>query len=108
MQLNQAEISRQSPFVYLLTGVVDFSTVPGLLLQTLDLLKTNNKPTGEKITVDMAKVTACNSAGLALILEMAKAAQTNSLGLHFKNLPDSLLVIARAYGVEEEIRDLLK
>ncbi len=60
------------------------------------------------ITTDLSKITDCNSAGLALLLEMVKHARLNNIVLHFENLPDTLLTIAKANGVESERRDLCK
>ena len=111
MQLSQAEITQQSQQEYLITGTVDFSTVPGLMVRAKGFLKSaGNKAAAQadagKISIDLSKITDCNSAGLALMLEMVKHARSNNIELHFENLPDTLLTIAKAYGVEEEIRDI--
>ena len=111
MQLSQAEITQQSQQEYLITGTVDFSTVPGLMVRAKDFFKSaGNKATAQadagKISIDLSKIIDCNSAGLALMLEMVKHARSNNIELHFENLPDTLLTIAKAYGVEEEIRDI--
>lgn len=113
MQLNQAEISQQNQQKYLISGVVDFSTVPDLMRRASGFLKshqtaiaaqpasgrsTNTKNTAT-ISVDMSQITACNSAGLALMLEMSEQARTKNITLHFENLPESLLTIAKAYGI---------
>lgn len=113
MQLNQAEITQKNQHKYLISGVVDFSTVPDLLRRATGFFKSHKisvhvKPgSGESagaknaatITVDMSQITSCNSAGLALMLEMTKQAGTNNIKLHFENLPESLLTIAKAYGI---------
>ena len=57
--------------------------------------------------MDLSKITVCNSAGLALILEMVRQARNHNIELHFKNWPVTLLTIAKAYGVDDEIRDLI-
>ncbi len=111
MQLSQAEITQQNQQKYLISGTVDFSTVPDLMKSAKSFLKSaGNSVTGqaasEKISIDLSKITDCNSAGLALMLEMVKHARSNNIELHFENLPDTLLTIAKAYGVEDEIRDI--
>ncbi len=118
MQSSQAEIKQQNQQLYCVTGTVDFSTVPALLQQTLvyfsaakkaakKAAKTASAAEGnDKITIDLASVSACNSAALALLLETVKQGQQNSIQVRFKNLPETLLSIARAYGVENEIREL--
>ncbi len=117
MQLSQAEITQQNPQKYLISGTVDFSTVPYLMQCAQSFFKAHKKllpgkSTTEKnaatITADLSQVTGCNSAGLALLLEMIKQARLNNIELHFEKLPDTLLTIAKAYGVESEIRDICK
>ena len=115
MQLNQAEITQQNPQKYLISGTVDFSTVPYLMQRVQDFFKAHKKQAAEEaavkgnaaiITTDLSQITDCNSAGLALLLEMVNHARSNNIELHFENLPDTLLTIAKAYGVESEIRDI--
>jgi phospholipid transport system transporter-binding protein len=111
VQLSQAEITQQSKQKYLISGAVDFSTVPDLMLAAKGFLTSaGNAGTAqaavERVSIDLSKITDCNSAGLALMLEMVKQARSNNIELHFENLPDTLLTIAKAYGVENEIRDI--
>ena len=113
MSLSQAEFVQQNQQEYSISGDVDFLTVPGLARQSLSFFKENfrvNKGTGKPvtITVDLSLITSSNSAGLALMLEMVKNAQQNNIELHFDNLPDTLQTIAKAYGVENEIRDICR
>ena len=117
MQLSQAEITQHSPQEYLISGTVDFSTVPYLMQRVQGFFKAHKKSAAKQsavegnattITTDLSQITECNSAGLALLLEMVKQARSNNIKLHFKNLPDTLLIIAKAYGVESEIRDICK
>ena len=109
MQLSQAEIVQQSQQKYLISGTVDFSTVPDLVRKSLSFFKSHkHSEATANTTVDLSQVTSCNSAGMALMLEMIKNARANNIALHFDNLPDALLTIAKAYGVEAEIRDICK
>ena len=108
MQLSQAEITQQNNQKYLISGVVDFMTTPELMLSAARLLISGAKAAEKKVLVDMSQVTDCNSAGLALMLEMEKQARASKIDLHFENIPDTLLTIAKAYGVENEIRDICK
>ena len=111
MQLSQAEITQQSKQKYLISGTVDFSTVPDLMQTAKGFLTSAGnavtaQAAAESVSIDLSKITDCNSAGLALMLEMVKQARSNNIELHFENLPDTLLTIAKAYGVENEIRDI--
>lgn len=107
MQLSQAEITQQNQQEYFISGTVDFSTVPDLMQRAAAFFKDYKQQSAPAaITVDMSQITTCDSTGLALILEMAKDARLKKIELHFKNLPEALLTIAKAYGVESEIRDI--
>ena len=118
MQQNQAEIVQQTQQKYLVSGVVDFSTLPELMKSASVIFQSLKKSAAANvnananaesgITVDLSKITACNSAGLALILDMAKQAGSENVKLHFEKVPETLLTIAKAYGVEDEIRDFYK
>ncbi len=110
MQLNQAEIIQQNQQKYLISGAVDFSTVPDLIQRVTYFFKSLNKSASANASgeagftiVDLSKITVCNSAGLALVLEMVKQARNHNITLHFENLPETLLTIAKAYGIEEQI-----
>ena len=113
MQLSQAEIKQLNPQQYLISGTVDFSTVPGLTQRVVDFFKSYKKSAvtqsaAEKVMIDLSAITDCNSAGLALLLEIDKQAHSKNIDVYFENLPDNLLTIAKAYGVESEIRDICK
>jgi len=106
VQLTRAEITQQNKQKYLISGPVNFSTVPDLMQRTTDFFKSYKSSSTEKVAIDMSQVTDCNSAGLALMLEVVKHARAKKIELHFESLPDNLLIIAKAYGVESEIREL--
>ena len=107
MQLSQAEITQQNQQKYLISGVVDFSTVPDLIKKVSVYLQAyKQSEQAAKIEIDLSKITSCNSAALALMLEMVRQACLKNITLLFKNLPEALLTIAKAYGVESEIRDI--
>lgn len=105
MQLSQAEITQQNQQQYLVTGTVDFSTAPELMRQAKSYFKAYQQAAAE-VKIDLSAIVACNSAGLALMLEIVKDAKANNIAVKFINLPDTLLTIAKAYGVESEIRDI--
>ncbi len=108
MQSSQADITQQNPQQYLVSGIVDFSTTPDLLRKSLVFFSALNASENRRITIDLSSVEECNSAALALILEVAKNAKQKNIDVHFESLPLSLLTIAKAYGVENEIRELCK
>lgn len=113
MQLSQAEIKQLDQQKYNISGTVDFSTVPGLIQRVIDLFKPYKKSAAtqsksHKLTFDLAPVTDCDSAGLAMMLEIFKQAHLRNIHVHFENMPATLLTIAKAYGIESEIRKICK
>jgi phospholipid transport system transporter-binding protein len=114
MLMSQAEITQQDQQKYLISGVVDFSTVPDLLRRASAFLVADNSSSGSRpsdrrhVIVDLSQVEESNSAALALILEIVKSARQKKIEVQFENLPQTILTIAKAYGLENEIRDLCK
>ena len=108
MHLSQADITQQDQKKYSITGVIDFSTVPSLMRKVAAIYKSGKQSSLTELDINLSQVTECNSAGLALILEMAKDARANNITLHLEKIPESLLSIAKAYGIESEIREFCK
>ncbi len=111
MQSTQVEITQQENKSYLISGVVDFSTVPEIMRHMEKVFKSNEsraKPVSvaQDMIIDMSQVAECNSAGLTLMIEIAKNARTCNITVHFKNIPVALQAIAKAYGVENEVRNM--
>ena len=108
MQINQAEIVQQTKQQYLVSGIVDFSTVPNLMRQASGLFSASKSSASSPIAIDLSQVKECNSAALALMLELVKSAQQKNIEVYFENLPATVLTIARAYGLEDEIREICR
>lgn len=89
--LARLEAGHKSWFV---VGDVNFSSVPVLLSQSKNLLKFCCD-----LTIDMGKVDHADSAGLALMLEWLDISRANGGSIHYKNVPESLLNIARVSNV---------
>ncbi len=105
MNSSQAEITQLNQQQYTISGVVDFDTAPDLVQRALNFFKAN-KSAESKVKIDLSKITECNSAGLAVMFEMAKHAQMKNIELQFEKLPETLLTIAKAYGVEAEVKSI--
>ncbi|MCW9012656.1 MAG: STAS domain-containing protein [Gammaproteobacteria bacterium] len=80
-----------------LAGVLDFHSVADLLKGDQSWLQ------GDQISIDLTEITQTNSAGLALLLEWMKMAQQKGLQIKYHSVPEQLLVIARAYGVDQDL-----
>ena len=106
MQLTSAEFRQQDQQHYLISGSVVFSTVPDLLDSAMAYLSERKNSSAETVVIDMSGVTECNSAALALMLEIKKKAEEKNTELCFAQLPESLMTIAKACGVDKEIREI--
>lgn len=104
--MTAAAFRRQDQKHYLISGAIIFSTVPELLRTAMSVITgSGDSPADRKSVVDMSQVTECNSAALALIFEIKKQAGHHGVEISFDKIPSSLMTIAKAYGVEREIRE---
>ncbi|WP_043114169.1 STAS domain-containing protein [Solimonas soli] len=51
-------------------------------------------------TIDLSAVTQCDSAGVALLLELRRAAQRKGRGLQFVNAPAQLRGLVAFFGLD--------
>lgn len=84
-------------------GVLNFNTVPVLVKEAEHLFKKM-----DSVSVSFAEVVDSNSAGLALLLEMARTMKLNNKSIDFEALPEQMMIVARAYGVDSELDTFLK
>ena len=78
-------------------GSLHFSTVSALLTAGRAAIKEN----GRAAVIDLAGVTASDSAGLALLIEWLSVAKSAGRTLRFENIPSQLQQLARLSEVEE-------
>ena len=93
--MSEASIHQQGDALKV-SGRLNFASVASLLTANAWLQ-------GDQLIVDLAEVEHSNSAGLALLLEWMKIAQQKDLQIKYHNVPEQLLVIARAYGVDQDL-----
>ena len=77
-------------------GSLHFSTVRALLSAGVEAIKG-----GRADVIDLAGVTASDSAGLALLIEWLSVAKSAGRTLRFENIPCQLQQLARLSEVEE-------
>ncbi|CAH1385813.1 STAS domain-containing protein [Candidatus Nitrotoga sp. M5] len=72
-----------------------------LTIETVTTLFKNGLQSDKKmpLVVDLAQVETVDSAAVSLLLSWLREAQRNSVELCFTNIPESLLSLARLYGV---------
>ena len=79
-----------------MVGALHFTTVRGLLSAGTDAIGRN-----EAGVIDLAAVTASDSAGLALLIEWLSVAKGANQALRYENIPCQLEQLARLSEVEE-------
>lgn len=77
-------------------GSLHFSTVSALLTAGIAAITE-----GRAAVIDLAGVTASDSAGLALLIEWLSVAKAGNHDLQFENLPTQLQQLARLSEVED-------
>jgi phospholipid transport system transporter-binding protein len=77
-------------------GSLHFTTVSGLLSAGIEAIDHN-----EASVIDLAGVTASDSAGLALLIEWLSVAKGANRTLRYENIPSQLQQLARLSEVEE-------
>jgi ABC-type transporter Mla MlaB component len=85
---------------FLVSGALVFDTVPDLMKQARRLFASV-----DNVVIDFSKVENCNSAGLAVILEMARELRQQNKSFCFQSLPEQIHTFARAYSVDEELAE---
>lgn len=83
-------------------GSLNFETVPALAKEAERLFKKM-----DNVHVSFAEVKDSNSAGLALLLEMVRIMKLNNKSINFAELPEQMVIVARAYGLDSELGDYL-
>lgn len=83
-------------------GILNFETVPVLAKEAERLFKKM-----DEVHVSFAEVEDSNSAGLAFLLEMARIMKLSNKSINFAELPEQMLIVARAYGVDSELNTYL-
>lgn len=84
---------------FIISGILDFESVPELMVKVEKSLE--KQPIAN---ISFFNIGSCNSAGLALILEIMRLMQGKKI--QFTNIPEQIVAMADAYGVSEELKRL--
>lgn len=76
-------------------GELTFATVNNVSIEAQQLLE--SAPT---FTIDLTAVTRSDSAGLALLIDWMRMANTSNKHIVFHNIPAQMLAIANASGLD--------
>jgi phospholipid transport system transporter-binding protein len=91
-----ARIEGQGAGRFTVSGVLDATTVTRLLEQSREQFDG-----AERINVDLAAVTESDSSGLALLIEWLRLARDAGRKIHFENLPEQMMALARISEVDD-------
>ena len=89
----------ESASVVKVSGELNFSTVMRVWQETLSLVQQRND-----LHFDFTQVGACDSAGLALILEWVKYAKTHNKSIRFSHFPEQLGSIITMSGMQDILK----
>lgn len=99
--IREAGSSQNDKVRFVVSGTLGFDTAPDLMKQAWRLFAPF-----DSIEVDFSGVEHCNSAGLAVVLEIVKHMRQQNKSVCFKSLPDQICTFARAYSIEKEFTQL--
>lgn len=83
---------------FILTGELDFCNVMSVYEKSLPYIKNCSS-----LTFDFSRLTNSSSAGIALMVEWLKLANAEAKTVRFESLPDALMSILQAAGMNELI-----
>lgn len=88
-----------------LSGKLHFANVMSIYHKGLTYLQ---KQTSVQLEIDCSQLSSSDSSGLALILEWVKWGRAHQQTIVFKEVPEDLMMIAKAARVEQFIEKVLK
>jgi len=92
--VNKLSIVNEGSGRFIVDGDLTFQTIDKKTANGFAFLKT-----AKQITMDLGGVGNADSAGLALMLEWIKQARHKKVQLHFKNIPEQLINLAKLSGL---------
>lgn len=94
--MSQLSFIEQAPDYFIVEGELTFASIDKNTLKFIKFAKGS-----KQLTIDLAKVAATDSAGLALMIEWIKLSHSNQVLLRFKNIPRQLQALARLSGFDK-------
>ncbi|MFI3154754.1 MAG: STAS domain-containing protein [Methylococcaceae bacterium] len=94
--MSRLNIIKQGAGRFVIDGDLTFATIDKQTLKSFSFLKV-----AKEVTIDLARVSCTDSAGLALMIEWIKYARHNRTQLSFKNIPEQLLNLAKLSGFDQ-------
>jgi phospholipid transport system transporter-binding protein len=79
-------------------GALTFETVPSLYLNASGWFAGP-----DDLIIDLSKVERADSAGLALLIEWLRHAQTENIKLRYANIPEPVQTLIRINGLQDAL-----
>jgi len=95
VQTSKARLESLGDGRFRVSGILDADTVTAILEESA------RKFTAPAIVVDLAPVTASDSAGMALLLEWLRVSRAAGHRIHFDNVPQQIMALARISEVDD-------
>jgi len=95
--IREVSASQNDKGRFVVSGTISFDTAPDLMKQAKRLFAPF-----DSVVVDFSDVDNCNSAGLAVVLEIVKQMRQQNKSVCFQSLPEQIHTFARAYSIEKE------
>ncbi|MEQ1559481.1 MAG: STAS domain-containing protein [Methyloglobulus sp.] len=93
--MSKLTIVKEAPGHFIVDGDLTFTAMDKKTLKSFTFLDT-----GKQIIIDLGGVGNADSAGLALMLEWIKITRHKRVQLHFRNIPEQLLNLAKLSGLD--------
>ena len=90
--------NKRKPRQFKLAKHLTFATVAADKLQFIALLQSNKQ---DVICCDLSTVKTCDSAGLALLIDIRRLCRQERTPLSMENIPEAIRALAILYGVEQ-------
>ncbi len=94
--MSKLRIIDQGSGQLLVDSDLTFRSIDGRSVESFAFLKA-----GKDITMDLSRVANADSAGLALMIEWIKYTRNRRTSLHFKNVPEQLITLAKLSGFDK-------
>jgi phospholipid transport system transporter-binding protein len=93
--MSSVTITNEGSGHFVVDGDLTFSAMDKKTVSSFAFLAAN-----KQITIDLGKVSNADSAGLALMLEWTKHARSKRVQLHFINIPEQILNLAKLSNID--------
>jgi len=93
--VSRLKIVNQGNGLFSVDSDLTFQSIDGYASKSFSFLRV-----GKEVTIDLAKVANADSAGLALMVEWIKYARSQRMQIHFKDIPEQLLALAKLSGLD--------